>query len=72
MVARCGSCHRLHVVRLVVLEFSLPTGGLRHCEVRLCGRCTAALLDSIEVLHIGVQKELPNAWLPSMQYGDSA
>jgi hypothetical protein len=71
MVSRCGSCHRVHVVRLVVLEFAVKGGGTRHCEARLCGGCTAALLDSIEVRQLAEQGELPYTSYSAVEGRDS-
>jgi hypothetical protein len=71
MVGRCGSCHRVHALRLVVLEFAVKGGGSRHCEARLCGGCTAALLDSIEVRQLAEQQALPYTSYASLEGRDS-
>jgi hypothetical protein len=52
MVGRCAGCHYQHVVRVVGVQLALPNGGIRDLEVRMCGACAAALLDSLEPLEV--------------------
>jgi len=58
MDSRCGSCHLVRQTRLVTLEFSLPDGGVRHCETRLCGGCAAVLFDTLGLMRLAIQREL--------------
>lgn len=57
MVSRCGACHRQHVCRRLVLEIIDRGRTKRRIEVRVCGACTAALLDTFDI--VGAQSELP-------------
>ena len=54
----CAGCGRQRVVRRVEMLLHLEGGGVRSVHFRLCGSCTAALLDSVSLHAVGVEMQL--------------
>lgn len=52
---RCNSCDRQRPCRRIELFLQADGGGVQAVSVRLCGACTAALIDSITLFAIATE-----------------
>jgi hypothetical protein len=47
VAGRCSSCHRSGDLRRISISIALRNRRSKCCEVRVCGGCAAALLDTL-------------------------
>lgn len=52
---RCYSCDRQRPCRRVELFVQAAGGGVQCISVRLCGACTAALIDSVTLFAVATE-----------------